>query len=42
MSIFDYLFQPEVAVPGLLGGLLTAEEFSRLSDIGEEAVPGVS
>lgn len=42
MSIFNYLFQPEVAVPGLLGGLLTAEEFSRLSDIGEEALVGTT
>ena len=30
MSILDYLLQPEVAIPGVIGGLLTAEEYNRL------------
>ena len=42
MSILDYLLQPEVAVPGLLGGLLTKEEYDRLSDVGEEALVGTT
>ena len=42
MSILDYLLQPEVAVPGFLGGLLTQQEYDRLSDIGEEALVGTT
>ena len=42
MSILDYLLQPEVAVPGFLGGLLTKQEYDRLSDIGEEALVGTT
>ena len=42
MSLLDYLLQPEVAIPGFLGGLLTAEEYSRLSDVGEEALVGTT
>ena len=42
MNLFDYLFQPEVAIPGFLGGLLTAEEYNRLADIGEEALVGTT
>ena len=42
MSLLDYLLQPEVAIPGFLGGLLTAEEYNRLSDIGEEALVGTT
>ena len=42
MNLFDYLFQPEVAIPGFLGGLLTAEEYNRLADIGEEALVGTA
>jgi hypothetical protein len=42
MNLFDYLFQPEVAVPGFLGGLLTKQEYDRLSDIGEEALVGTT
>jgi hypothetical protein len=42
MSLLDYILQPEVAIPGFLGGLLTAEEYSRLSDVGEEALVGTT
>lgn len=42
MSLLDYLLQPEVAIPGFLGGLLTAEEYNRLSDIGEQALVGTT
>lgn len=42
MSLLDYILQPEVAIPGFLGGLLTAEEYNRLSDIGEEALVGTT
>lgn len=42
MSLLDYLLQPEVAIPGFLGGLLTKEEYDRLSDIGEEALVGTT
>lgn len=42
MSLLDYLLQPEVAVPGFLGGLLAKEEYDRLSDIGEEALVGTT
>jgi len=42
MSILDYLLQPEVAIPGAIGGLLTAEEYNRLSDVGEEALVGTT
>ena len=42
MSLLDYLLQPEVAVPGFLGGLLAKEEYDRLSDIGEKALVGTT
>jgi len=33
----SYLMQPEVLLPGVVGGLLTGEAYGRLSDIGTKA-----
>ena len=33
----SYLMQPDVLLPGVVGGLLTGEAYSRLSDIGTKA-----
>ena len=30
----SYLMQPDVLLPGVVGGLLTGEAYGRLSDIG--------
>ena len=36
----SYLMQPDVLLPGVVGGLLTGEAYGRLSDIGREARTG--
>lgn len=36
----EFLSQPEVLLPGVVGGLLTGEAYGRLSDIGREARTG--
>lgn len=36
----SYLAQPEVLLPGVVGGLLTGEAYGRLSDIGRQARTG--
>lgn len=36
-GLSDYISQPGVLLPGLLGGLLTGESYGRLSDIGSQA-----
>lgn len=36
----SYLMQPEVLLPGVVGGLLTGEAYGRLSDIGQQARTG--
>jgi hypothetical protein len=36
----SYLSQPEVLLPGVVGGLLTGEAYGRLSDIGRQARTG--
>ena len=36
----SYLSQPEVLLPGVVGGLLTGEAYGRLSDIGQQARTG--
>jgi len=36
-GLADYISQPGVLLPGLLGGLLTGEAYGRLSDIGSQA-----
>ncbi len=36
----EFLSQPEVLLPGVVGGLLTGEDYGRLSDIGREARTG--
>jgi hypothetical protein len=39
-GLTDYVTQPSVLLPGILGGLLTGEAYGRLSDIGKEARTG--
>ena len=39
-GLADYLTQPSVLLPGVVGGLLTGEAYGRLSDIGREARTG--
>jgi hypothetical protein len=39
-GLTDYVSQPSVLLPGILGGLLTGEAYGRLSDIGKEARTG--
>ena len=36
----SYLMQPDVLLPGVVGGLLTGEAYGRLSDIGRQARTG--
>ena len=36
----SYLNQPEVLLPGVVGGLLTGQAYNRLSDIGQQARTG--
>ena len=36
----SYLMQPDVLLPGVVGGLLTGEAYGRLSDIGKQARTG--
>ena len=36
----SYLMQPDVLLPGVVGGLLTGEAYGRLSDIGQQARTG--
>jgi len=36
----DFLSQPSVLLPGVVGGLLTGEAYGRLSDIGKQARTG--
>ena len=36
----SYLLQPDVLLPGVVGGLLTGEAYGRLSDVGREARTG--
>ena len=36
----SYLMQPDVLLPGIVGGLLTGEAYDRLSDIGRQARTG--
>ena len=36
----SFLAQPDVLLPGVVGGLLTGEAYGRLSDIGREARTG--
>lgn len=36
----SYLMQPDVLLPGVVGGLLTGEAYGRLSDIGQQAKLG--
>ena len=36
----SYLMQPDVLLPGVVGGLLTGEAYGRLSDIGTQARTG--
>jgi hypothetical protein len=36
----SYLSQPDVLLPGVVGGLLTGEAYGRLSDIGRQARTG--
>jgi hypothetical protein len=38
----SYLLQPDVLLPGVVGGLLTGEAYDRLSDIGRQAVLGTT
>ena len=39
-GLADYITQPSVLLPGIVGGLLTGEAYGRLSDIGREARTG--
>lgn len=39
-GLTDFLSQPSVALPGVLGGLLTGQAYGRLSDIGRQARTG--
>lgn len=39
-GLADYVGQPNVLLPGLLGGLLTGQAYGRLSDIGQQARTG--
>lgn len=39
-GLADYLTQPSVLLPGVVGGLLTGEAYGRLSDIGQQARTG--
>lgn len=36
-GLTDYLGQPDVLLPGVIGGLLTGQAYGRLSDIGQRA-----
>lgn len=36
-DLTDFISQPSVALPGVLGGLLTGSAYNRLSDVGKEA-----
>lgn len=38
----DFLSQPSVLLPGVVGGLLTGEAYGRLSDIGQQAKTGAN
>ena len=39
-GLADYVSQPSVLLPGVLGGLLTGQAYGRLSDIGQQARTG--
>lgn len=39
-GLADYVGQPNVLLPGILGGLLTGQAYGRLSDIGQQARTG--
>lgn len=39
-GLADYVSQPNVLLPGILGGLLTGQAYGRLSDIGQQARTG--
>ena len=39
-GLADYISQPNVLLPGVVGGLLTGEAYGRLSDIGKQARTG--
>jgi len=39
-NLGSFLMQPDVLLPGVVGGLLTGEAYGRLSDIGREARTG--
>ena len=39
-DLADYVSQPSVLLPGVLGGLLTGQAYGRLSDLGQQARTG--